>query len=189
METRDFKGNTRNKRNAELRWDQVLERKLSDSLAMRDQLVESLKSEGNVSSDESEELEEGSLGGGEFRQSDSGGDEEEDFVAKSMATNSVPDTKIGPRAAQYSTSRTIQTSQRGQKRNHEGVPISVTPASTRTNIVQNMIGGPERDEHTGRETEKSRVERAKLAWISCCKKKHCSPVLLQKVRPLFSGYE
>ena len=75
-QTRDFKGYASNGKPAELRWDQVLCTKLSDSLAMSNQLVEILESEAvDVSSDESEGPQEGSLGGEESHQSDSGEDE------------------------------------------------------------------------------------------------------------------
>ena len=104
VETRDFKGYTRSQRIAELRWEQVLERKLSDSLAISDQLVESLEND------------------------------------------SPP---------------------RGQNRDHEGVSIAFTA---------------KKEEDTGSESEISRGERAKLAWIAYLKGPHGTKGLHQNCR-------
>ena len=69
-ETRDSMGYAPNGKCAQLRWRQVLNTRLSDTLSMSDELVNSLKSEAvDVSSDESKLEQEGS------RQRDSDSDE------------------------------------------------------------------------------------------------------------------
>lgn len=152
-ETRDFRAYTPNGNTAELRWVQVLNTKLSDSLAMSDQLVEFFESETvDVSSDESEGAYERTFGREGSHQSNSGDDEEDFTVPQTMATtpnreqaaraasnarnrhSGTPVTKIGPDNAQTFTSRAVRTSPRGQKRDYDGTPIAVNAASTHEHL-------------------------------------------------------
>lgn len=81
-ETRDSMGYAPNRKCAQLRWGQVLNTRLSDTLAMSDELVNSLKSEAvDVSSDESKLEQEGSRqrdSDSDERQRDSVGDNDDD---------------------------------------------------------------------------------------------------------------
>lgn len=86
--TRDFRGYTSNGKIAELKWDQVLERKLSDSLAMSDELVEFLESEMvDVSPDQLGPREEGS------HDSDSGSYEEDDEEEEDVEEEDVEEER------------------------------------------------------------------------------------------------
>ena len=150
--TRDFKGYTPNGIVAELRGHQVLNTKLSDSLAMSDDLVSFLD---GVSSGESEVTEEASSSEEESRQSDNGDDDKDDSVCETMRSDpakdqvaqaardseihhsDTPGLRKVSKTAGDSALGPMQTPPRGQKRDHEGTPIAVTAASTHKDFYDN----------------------------------------------------
>ena len=186
-QTRDFKGYASNGKPAELRWDQVLCTKLSDSLAMCNQLVEILESEAvDVSSDESEGPQGGSLGGEESHQSDSGeveeshqsdsgedeeshnddsgDDEEDDSLSKTMAT--APEKEQVTQAAARSNNRHLDSS--ATKFGPDTTPYSNSRGRKRGRE------GQEIEEDTDSESEERSSKRAKLAWKIYLRSPHCS---------------
>ena len=168
--TRDFRGYASDGKVAELRWSQVLNTRLSDSLAMSDKLVEFLFTEtmdensmklgleqqrphmSGRSSDEEEEEEEGKGEGG-----DQNKDQDESTTA-SVVSNAGTNPLL--------TAEPLATPpNRGTKRNWEEEPIFGSVWSkTEKKSGHEPMDNEQGSQCTDHEGEEERKRRAELAW-------------------------
>ena len=161
-ETRDFKGYAPNGKCAELRWGQVLNTRLSDSLAMSDELVESLESEAaGVSSDESDFEQEGS------RQRDSDGDnnddddeDEEVEEGREQENEEQQEEQEEEQEKRQEEGQEEKEQEEGQDRstddnvfNNAGTKPPITTETTPSAALEPSTGGRKRDREGGRIAE------------------------------------